>query len=63
MNSLDSGVVVQGVLAELATDSGLLVASEGNLGVELVVAVHPDGSGVELVGGGDGTADVPGEDS
>jgi hypothetical protein len=38
VNGLDGGVVLQSVLAELAADTGLLVASEGNLGVELVVA-------------------------
>lgn len=36
---LDRSVVGEGVLSELASDTGLLVASEGNLGVELVVAV------------------------
>lgn len=36
--------------------------TEGDLGVELVVAVDPDGSGLELVGGADGTGDVARED-
>jgi hypothetical protein len=30
MHSLDVGVVGEGVLAELATDAGLLEATEGN---------------------------------
>ena len=78
---LDRSVVGEGVLSELASDTGLLVASEGNLGVELVVAVaartklislrlneeegrgnvHPDGPGLESVGGLEGAADVAGE--
>jgi hypothetical protein len=36
--------------------------SEGNLGVELVVAVDPDGSGLEEVSGPECAGDVSGED-
>jgi hypothetical protein len=62
VDSLDLGVVGEGVLAALATKTGLLEATEGHLGVELVVAVDPDGAGLELVGDGDGAGDVLGED-
>ena len=46
MNSLDSRVVLQSVLAELTSDTRLLVATEGDLRVKLVVAAErlADGS-------------------
>lgn len=38
MNRLDTGVVGQGVLSELTSDTRLLESSERNLRVKLVVA-------------------------
>ena len=43
-------VVVEDLVARFAAPSGLLVASEGERGVENVVAVDPHGSGGGLVG-------------
>jgi hypothetical protein len=45
-------------VAHFAAPSGLLVASEGERGVENVVAVDPHGSGGDLVGDAVGFADV-----
>ena len=44
VHGLDLGVVLEGVRAELAADTGLLESSEGNLVLDQVVAVDPDGS-------------------
>jgi hypothetical protein len=41
VDGLDLGVVLQGVFTELSTDTRVLESSEGDLGVELVVAVDP----------------------
>ena len=49
MHSFDVRVVGKSVLAKLTADTGLLVASEWNVRVELVVAVDPDCAGIELV--------------
>lgn len=62
MDSLDVGVVRQGVLAELSADTGLAEATEGHVVVELVVAVDPDGTGVESVGDVESALRVLGED-
>lgn len=43
-DSLDLGVVLQGIRAQLAAQARLLVTTEGNLVVEHVVVVDPDGS-------------------
>lgn len=58
MHGLDVAVVGQRVLSELASDAGLLEAAEGDLRVERVVAVDPDGAGLELVPNGEGTRNV-----
>lgn len=42
---LDLGVVVESVRAQLAAQTGLLVATERALVVEEVVVVDPDGTG------------------
>lgn len=44
VHSLDLSVVLQGVRAKLATDTGLLETTERHLSVEHVVAVDPDGT-------------------
>ena len=46
MDGLDVGVVCQSVLSEFSADTRLLVSSEGNVRVELVVAVDPDCTGL-----------------
>lgn len=53
VDGLDLGVVLKGVRAELAADTGLLETSEGNLVGEHVVAVDPDGSMCLLASGFD----------
>src|SRR4051812_48250361 len=61
-HGLQLGVVVEGLLAQLAADAGHLEAAEGGGGVEDVVAVDPDGAGPEAVGDRVGLADVAGPD-
>src|SRR5579863_561721 len=51
-------VVVENLVAHFAAPAGLLVASEGERGVENVVAVDPHGAGGDLVGHAVGFADV-----
>lgn len=55
-------LLLKGVFAKLAANTGLLEASEGHLGVKLVDAVDPGGAGVEPVGGLQSAIDVLGED-
>lgn len=52
MHRLDLGVVLQGVGAELAADTGLLEATERCLVGDQVVAVDPDGTVMVLAGNG-----------
>lgn len=59
---LDARVVRQRVLSQLSSDTGRFEASERDGGMELVVAIDPDGSGVDLVGDGNGSRDVSRED-
>lgn len=61
-DSLGLSVVGQRVLAELTTNTGLLVATEGQLVVEGVVGVDPDGTCPEGVGDLDGGVEVLGVD-
>ena len=63
MDSLDIGVVGKSVLSEFSADTRLLEASERYVGVELVVAVDPDGTGLQLVGDAEGMRDIAREDS
>jgi hypothetical protein len=49
MNSLDLGVILDGVLTKFSTDTRLLETTERDLGVKLVVTVHPDCSGLKGV--------------
>ena len=58
---LDLGVFMQSILAELATESGLLEAAEGRLIEDGLVAIDPDRAGVERVGDFDCLVDVAGE--
>merc|ERR1712232_1207403 len=58
-DSLRLSVVSQSVLAQLAADTGLLVAAEGQL-VEGVVGVDPDGAGAERARALDGGVEVLG---
>lgn len=53
VDGLDLGVVLKGVRAELAANTGLLESSEGNLVGEHVVAVDPDSSMCLLASGFD----------
>lgn len=46
MNRLDFGVVLQSVFTEFTTDTRALETSERNLGVELVVTVDPQCTGL-----------------
>ena len=57
-----TSVIRQGVFTELSSDTRLLVSSEGNLRVESVVTVDPDGTSLESVGGSDSVGDVSRED-
>ena len=63
MDGLDLGVVLQGVGTELTAQTGLLEATEGSLVGDHVVAVDPDGTGLESVGHTDGSVDVLGVDT
>lgn len=63
VDGLDAGVVGKSVLSKLSSDTRRLESSEGNSSVKLVVAVDPDGSGVDLVGDSNGSGDISGEDS
>jgi hypothetical protein len=63
VHGLDLGVVIQGVRAELTAETGLLEATEGSLVRDHVVAVDPDGTGLESVGHADGSVDVLGVNS
>lgn len=57
-----TGIVLESVLAQLATNTRLLEPTERNLGVELVVTVNPDGTRLELASDGVGAREVLGED-
>lgn len=59
-NRLDLCVVAEGILAQLATNTGLLEATEGHLVAEHVVVVDPDGAGLQGVGNTDGGVEVGG---
>lgn len=61
-DGLALGVVGKGSLTKLAADTRLLEATEGQGGVEPVVAVDPDGTSLEGVGDADGGVDVLGVD-
>jgi len=63
MDSLDVSVVGKRVFAEFPADTRLLEAAEWDLGVKLVHAVDPCGSGLQLMRNTDGAIDVLGEDS
>src|SRR5580658_7600034 len=62
-DGLDFGVGIEGLVAHLAAPAGLLVAAEGQGGVEHVVAVDPDRAGPELLGQRVGLGDVAGPDA
>lgn len=62
-HGLGLGIVGQGSLAKLAADSGLLVSTEWNLVVQHVVAVDPDGTGVNSIGNPNSGVKVAGVDS
>src|SRR5580704_2119026 len=57
------GVGLQGLVAHLPAPARLLVATEGQGGVEDVVTVDPDGAGPDLLGQGVGLGDVLGPDA
>ncbi len=59
-DGLDLCIVGQSVLAELATKTGLLEATEGHLVAEHVVVVDPDGTGLERVGHTKGRVEILG---
>ena len=56
-------LLCQSVLAELTADTGLLEATERDLSVERVRAVHPRGARVQPVRDPEGLVDVLAEDS
>lgn len=53
---------MQRILAELASNTALLEAAEGDVRMELVGAVHPGGTGFEFVCSLQSAVDVLGED-
>src|SRR3954467_13209893 len=55
-------VLVEGLGAELAADSGVLHAPPGKGGIEAVMVVHPDDSAAEFSRDAMGTGDVAGAD-
>ena len=57
---LGLSVVGQSILAKLATNTRLLVTTEGHLVVQSVVGVDPDGTGAQGVGDLDGGVEVLG---
>src|ERR1700730_5058367 len=61
-HGLDLGVQIEDLVAHFAAPPGLLVAAEGQCGVEDVVAVDPDGAGVPPFGHAVGSAQVLGPD-
>lgn len=61
-HALDLQVVVQAVLALLASIARLFVATERRSHVEIVVAVDPNSAGTQAVGYLVGSVDVLGED-
>lgn len=62
-NGLGLQIVVQTILAEFAANAGVLVAAEGCLWQDGIVAVDPDGAGVDAVGVLHGLVDVVGNDA
>ena len=62
VDSLDLGVVLDGVFTEFSTDTRLLESTEWNLWVKLVVTVDPDGSALESLSDSVCSRDVLGED-
>ena len=56
-------VVLEGHLVGLATDAGLLVATEGGVGGILVVAVGPYATGLDATAHAVGTVGIPGPDA
>lgn len=58
MDSLDVGVVCQSVFAQLAADTALLVATERNLVVKLVILVHPNGTSTKVMSGLESSANI-----
>lgn len=63
LDSLDFGVVLESVLSQLSTETGLLETTERHLRVKLVVAIDPDGTSLELAGDSAGSSDIGSEDS
>ena len=59
---LGLGVVRERSFAKLSPDARLLVSTEGELVVQHVVLVDPDGTGAEAVGNADGGVEVGGVD-
>jgi hypothetical protein len=62
VHCLDVCVVRKGIFAKLATDTRLLISTERQLGVEGVVVVDPNSSGMQAVRGADGTGNISRED-
>mmetsp|Transcript_34092 Transcript_34092/g.61455 ORF Transcript_34092/g.61455 Transcript_34092/m.61455 type:complete len:545 (-) Transcript_34092:51-1685(-) len=63
VDRLDLGIVGEGVLTLLASDTRGLEASEGNGGIEEVVAVDPNGTGMEAADEGVDGVEVLREDA
>jgi hypothetical protein len=63
LDRLDLHVVLECVLSELSADARLLEPAKGDLRVELVVAVDPDGAGLEVGGDSVRAGEIAGEDA
>lgn len=62
MHSLNLGISLETGLAQLATDTALLDATEGDAEVRVVAGVDPDHTGLDVGGDAVGTLNVLGED-
>lgn len=56
------GIIGKSSLTQFTTDTRLLVTTERNLRVQLVVAVHPNGTGFKFVSGINSARNITGED-
>ena len=62
VHGLDTCVVRKGVFPKLATDTRLLISTEGHLSIESVVVVHPNSPSMQPVGSCDSSGNISRED-
>lgn len=62
-NCLGLQIVVQTVFAQFATNAGVLVATEGCLRQDGIIAIDPNGAGIDAIGKLHGLVDVVGDDA